>query len=58
MIRSRNKNSDVRDELRFLKGTILSFFVYLVVCAAASKPQTAWFIDGYHGGIYGHYPPG
>jgi alpha-mannosidase len=58
MIRSRNKNSDVCDELRFLKGTILSFFIYLVVCAAASKAQTAWFIDGYHGGIYGHYPPG
>ncbi|MFL5744186.1 MAG: glycosyl hydrolase, partial [Niastella sp.] len=21
------------------------------------RAQTAWFIDGYHGGIYGHLPP-
>lgn len=22
------------------------------------EAQTAWFIDGYHGGVYGHYPEG
>jgi len=26
--------------------------------ACADEPQTAYFVDGYHGGVYGHYPPG
>src|SRR5262245_34365930 len=34
----------------------LSFFV--VVLLFAAKAQAAWFIDGYHGGVHGHYPPG
>lgn len=25
--------------------------------AAAMAQTKAWFVDGYHGGIYGHYPP-
>jgi alpha-mannosidase len=25
--------------------------------AAACGQERAWFVDGYHGGIYGHYPP-
>jgi alpha-mannosidase len=31
----------------------------LFVCSAAgfTPAQTAYFSDGYHGGIYGHYPP-
>ncbi|WP_193212333.1 glycoside hydrolase family 38 C-terminal domain-containing protein [Luteolibacter marinus] len=24
----------------------------------AEEARKAWFIDGYHGGVYGHYPPG
>ena len=24
----------------------------------AEEPATAYFVDGYHGGVYGHYPPG
>src|SRR5262245_25023079 len=24
----------------------------------AEEPKLAYFIDGYHGGLYGHYPPG
>ena len=26
--------------------------------AGADDPKVAYFADGYHGGIYGHYPPG
>ena len=32
---------------------VLSIFL-LSSCFA--KSQTAWFADGYHGGVYGHYP--
>ncbi len=58
MIRSRSRNSKVHEEMSSLHGMILFVSTYLVVSAAGSKAQTAWFIDGYHGGIYGHYPPG
>jgi alpha-mannosidase len=43
---------------RLRNATLLGLFVFLVVGAAAANAQRAWFIDGYHGGIYGHYPPG
>jgi len=26
--------------------------------SAAGEPKTVYFADGYHGGVYGHYPPG
>lgn len=26
--------------------------------AGAAEPKPAYFADGYHGGVYGHYPPG
>lgn len=32
---------------------LLTAFTMVVV---TSYCQTAWFIDGYHGGVYGHYP--
>jgi len=32
--------------------------VCVVSWSAASEPKTAYFADGYHGGVYGHYPPG
>lgn len=37
-----------------------SLSVFILVCFLLVKmpalSQTAWFTDGYHGGIYGHYP--
>ncbi|MDR1720344.1 MAG: hypothetical protein LBR67_09555 [Dysgonamonadaceae bacterium] len=33
---------------------VLLLFVFL--SAASLHAQTAWFVDGYHGGVYGHYP--
>ncbi|MCB1124878.1 MAG: glycoside hydrolase, partial [Verrucomicrobiae bacterium] len=38
---------------RFLAGLACG-----VVLSVAAGSPTAWFVDGYHGGIYGHYPPG
>ena len=32
----------------------------LACCLGVAKvaaQDKAWFVDGYHGGIYGHYPP-
>ncbi len=28
----------------------------LLIFTVAARSQTAWFADGYHGGVYGHYP--
>ncbi|WEK34087.1 MAG: glycoside hydrolase family 38 C-terminal domain-containing protein [Candidatus Pseudobacter hemicellulosilyticus] len=30
----------------------------LIISSTAVKAQPSWFIDGYHGGIWGHYPKG
>ncbi|SDG22264.1 alpha-mannosidase [Dyadobacter soli] len=30
----------------------------LALCNAEAQAQKAYFIDGYHGGVYGHYPVG
>ena len=31
--------------------------IYIAGCFVAPAPaQTAYFVDGYHGGVYGHYP--
>lgn len=35
---------------------LLVFGFCLVVGAGVSHAQTAYFVDGYHGGVYGHYP--
>src|SRR6185503_10354966 len=32
------------------------FIAFLLALVVRSSGQTAWFIDGYHGGIYGHIP--
>jgi alpha-mannosidase len=36
--------------------------VIALVCVSsvsvADEPRAAYFADGYHGGVYGHYPPG
>ena len=47
------------DEIRFVDASFFVAFVFLgILSAAADVPRAAWFIDGYHGGVYGHYPPG
>ena len=37
-----------------------AFFVLIgfAPVAVADGPKAAYFADGYHGGVYGHYPPG
>ena len=46
------------------KKYLLTFFILILSLllllspAASEVPRTVWFIDGYHGGVYGHYPPG
>lgn len=30
--------------------------LFLLLAGIGTKAQTAWFTDGYHGGVYGHYP--
>jgi alpha-mannosidase len=40
----------------FWRPIVIAIFVALL--AAAAKAQSAWFVDGYHGGVYGHYPSG
>ena len=36
----------------------LSFSLVLMILAACPAfSQTAYFVDGYHGGVWGHYPP-
>lgn len=34
----------------------LILLFHLLVAVQGLQAQTAWFADGYHGGIYGHYP--
>ena len=36
--------------------TILMSCVLMGCMSARSSAQTAWYIDGYHGGVWGHYP--
>ena len=38
--------------------TIGLFLILLLLLALSGKAQKAYFIDGYHGGVYGHYPTG
>ncbi len=37
-----------------MKRLLIVILLFIVLKGTA---QTAWFIDGYHGGIYGHLPP-
>jgi alpha-mannosidase len=37
---------------------VLAVLVGLASASVAGEPKTAYFADGYHGGIYGHYPAG
>lgn len=38
------------------KGAIIIIFILIVSCGKILSQQQAYFVDGYHGGIYGHYP--
>lgn len=40
-------------QLRFAMGLAIAFVMLL---PSIARSQTAYFIDGYHGGIWGHYP--
>jgi alpha-mannosidase len=35
---------------------LLSVAIIVCVCGNKIKAQSAWYIDGFHGGIWGHYP--
>ncbi len=37
---------------------IIATICLSVFSLAVEAGETAWFIDGFHGGVYGHYPPG
>lgn len=41
-----------------MKGKIIIFLISLLGFSMLLEAQQAYFIDGYHGGIYGHYPVG
>ncbi len=32
------------------------FILFVIGCAAGAWSQNAYFVDGYHGGVFGHYP--
>jgi alpha-mannosidase len=39
-------------------AVLLSSFALVGSAAVGDEPMIAFFADGYHGGVYGHYPPG
>ena len=43
---------------RFASARLLIAFAFwgALSAVAADAPRTAWFIDGFHGGVHGHYP--
>lgn len=45
---------------RFASARLLIAFAFwgALSAVAADAPRTAWFIDGFHGGVHGHYPAG
>jgi alpha-mannosidase len=42
--------------LNIFKYKLLWAFAISLLCLKNADAQTAWFIDGYHGGVYGGYP--
>jgi alpha-mannosidase len=36
----------------------LPFFTFICPAFAADKLDPAYFVDGFHDGVYGHYPSG
>lgn len=41
-----------------MKKKLVAFIITLFFVSGGVDAQQAYFIDGYHGGIYGHYPVG
>lgn len=41
-----------------MKKKLIALLVVLILIPCWVSAQQAYFIDGYHGGIYGHYPVG
>ena len=41
-----------------MKTFAVLVLIGLAPLAVADEPKAAYFADGYHGGVYGHYPPG
>lgn len=39
-------------------GTLCAALLCAALPSRAEDPKAAWFIDGFHGGVYGHYPAG
>ena len=38
-----------------MKRFYISLFLY-ILCKTTLSAQTSYFVDGYHGGVFGHYP--
>ncbi len=39
-----------------MKKRIFLFLLLFTLCRITAEAQTAYFVDGYHGGVFGHYP--
>ncbi|MCD7937752.1 MAG: alpha-mannosidase [Tannerellaceae bacterium] len=39
-----------------MKAKYIFIYLFLGLCAPVLRAQSVYFVDGYHGGIYGHYP--
>ncbi|UCS93369.1 hypothetical protein KZP23_22455 [Echinicola marina] len=39
-----------------IRNAVFSFFAVFILSLLSALAQDAYFVDGYHGGIYGHYP--
>ncbi|WP_183305469.1 glycoside hydrolase family 38 C-terminal domain-containing protein [Dysgonomonas hofstadii] len=39
-----------------MKKAVIAILAVLMFCNTVFSQQQAYFVDGYHGGIYGHYP--
>ncbi len=56
MIQAFDHHSLTRSRLRTLKCSVLCFSCFVLLFTTSTQAQKAYFIDGYHGGIYGHFP--
>ncbi|RYY37056.1 MAG: hypothetical protein EOP46_04100 [Sphingobacteriaceae bacterium] len=47
---------NLKQSLCFKKALVTFFAISLFAGNTIAQQKKAWFIDGYHGGIWGHYP--
>lgn len=40
----------------FIRGFLSLAVPFCLVCGSASAQENIYFVDGFHGGVYGHYP--